>query len=81
MNVPIGPGISQAAALLRVATPRYTQRCNERHLAAAFGGLRGAAMPLSSAWRRARWGACYRELRRITLPRTPLNKSKKRIGA
>jgi hypothetical protein len=33
-------------------------------------------MPLWDACRRARWGACYGELRRMALMRTPVNKSR-----
>ena len=35
-------------------------------------------MPLSGAWGRARRGACYAELPRIRLPRTRVNKGKKK---
>jgi hypothetical protein len=37
-------------------------------------------MPLWSACCRAWWAACYGEVRRITLPRTPVNKGKKSEG-
>src|SRR5829696_6995176 len=46
-----------------------TQRSNARYQVAAFGPLRGPTGPRSRSWSRARWAACYRELRRIFLPR------------
>jgi hypothetical protein len=62
-------GISRVVASLRVATPSASVRCNYCYQLGAFRRWRTAAGSIVKGLKPPRGVACYRELRRILLPR------------